>query len=102
MTEQEYGEKFGWANLIVETLWPEVDPDALVTMVENEPDQPNLVFTLRVFDAQGHTVGDPIVKMIARAALSEEMAKRRARTLALMQGGLELALARKAAQGDAA
>jgi hypothetical protein len=85
MTEQEYGEAFGWANLVVETLWPEVHEDALVVDVEDNPGEPNLVFTLRVFDAKG-PVGDPIVKMIAKAAVLDELRSRRARMQHLAYG----------------
>jgi hypothetical protein len=67
MNTQEYMEAFGWANLAVETIWPDTHENALVYAVENEPNCPNMIFHLSIFGNDGHPVGDPIVKMIVRS-----------------------------------
>jgi hypothetical protein len=85
MTEQEYGEMYGWANLAVEMIWPTVHPDALVTKVECDPTQPNMVFTLHVFGPDGAIVDGPIEKIISHGAFVDEMCKNAAKMRAMTQ-----------------
>lgn len=86
MTEQEYGEQYGWANLAVQVIWPTVHPDALVTKVECDLEKPNMIFTLHVFGADGTIVDGPIEKIIAHEAFAQTMRDNAGRAMALMQG----------------
>jgi len=86
MTEKEYGEMYGWANLAVELIWPTLHTDALVTKVECDPTQPNMVFTLHVFGPDGEIVDGPIEKIISHGAFVDEMRKNADRAIALTQG----------------
>lgn len=65
---QKYTEVFGWWNVLVQALWPDLDPDAVV--YEVEIDDPNITIRLGVFTgevlAAGKMIGEPIEKMVAR------------------------------------
>lgn len=69
---QFYLENFGWANIIVDRLCPDLHPDALVYEITMIPEEPNAIFKAARFTGPivcGEMIGDPVVKIIAKEAL---------------------------------